>query len=116
MGFKLFKEEDPQEPFERIQPEQAREMIESGEVQLIDVREPDEWAAGHVPQATHVPLQTFLAEPGRYVQPGDKAAFICAVGGRSAVASEMAAASGVSRVYNIEGGFNRWKELGYPAE
>ena len=43
-------------PFTRITPKAASEMIAEGNVQLIDVRNQDEWDAGHVPGATLIPV------------------------------------------------------------
>jgi rhodanese-related sulfurtransferase len=116
MTFSLYKDEDVQEPFERIDAERARRMVDEGSAQLIDVREPDEWEEGHAPQARHVPLQTFLANPTEYVQPTDDVVFVCARGQRSAVAAEMASAVGVEHAYNLEGGMIDWQERGYPVE
>ncbi len=115
MSFKLYKDEELQEPFERIDAERARTMVDEG-AQLIDVREPDEWEDFHAPQAKHVPLQTFLNNPGQYVTPDDNVVFVCARGHRSAVAAEMASAVGLERAYNLEGGMNDWRERGYPVE
>ncbi len=109
-------QEEYEEPFERIDAERARRMVDSGEARLIDVREQDEWDAGHAPQAQHVPLKEFLANPGKYVQPADKVVFTCAVGQRSAVAAEMAAAVGLEHVYNLEGGIKDWRARGFPVE
>ncbi len=95
--------------------ETATRMRE-GNVQVIDVREPDEWEDFHAPQAKHVPLQTFLNSPGQYVTPGENVVFVCARGHRSAVAAEMASAVGLERAYNLEGGMNDWRERGYPVE
>lgn len=115
MSFKLYKDDELQEPFERIDAEKARTMVDGG-AHLIDVREPDEWEDFHAPQAKHVPLQTFLNNPGQYVTPGDSVVFVCARGHRSAVAAEMASAVGLERAYNLEGGMNDWRERGYPVE
>lgn len=116
VSFQLYKDEDVQEPFARIDAEQARAMVDQGDVHLIDVREPDEWEEFHAPQAKHVPLQTFLSSPGQYVAPGDSVVFVCARGHRSAVAAEMASAVGLENAYNLEGGMNDWRDRGYPVE
>lgn len=116
MSFTLYREEETEEPFGRIGATEAREMIDGGEAQLIDVRELDEWESGHAPQAAHVPLQTFLADPGRYVRSSDNVVFVCRSGQRSAVAAEMASAVGVEHAYNLEGGMLDWQERGYPVE
>ena len=116
MTFRLNNEEELDEPFERIDAGQARQLVDSGEARLIDVREIDEWESGHAPQARLVPLQTFLSDPGQYVRPEDNVVFVCARGQRSAVAAEMASAVGVQAAYNLEGGMEDWKERGYPLQ
>jgi rhodanese-related sulfurtransferase len=116
MTFRLYNDEETQEPFERIDAEAARRMVDAGTARLVDVREPDEWEDFHAPQATHVPLQQFLAAPTEYVQPSEGVVFVCARGQRSAVAAEMASAVGVERAYNLEGGMNDWRDRGYPTE
>jgi rhodanese-related sulfurtransferase len=105
----------PQEPFKRIPVAEAKRLVDAG-VPVIDVREPHEYHAGHVPGATLVPLNTFLRSPRQHLPAGGPVLFICAVGQRSAVAAEMAAAVGARDVINIEGGTNGWIEKGYPTE
>lgn len=102
------------EPFLRVGPEQARELIESG-ADLIDVREPNEYTAGHIPGARLVPLNAFLARPRDHAK-RDSVVFVCAVGVRSALACEMAAAIGFAHVYNLEGGTQGWASQGLPIE
>lgn len=116
MTFQLYKDDDVQEPFERIPVDDAVRKVDAGEARLIDVRERDEWDEYHAPQATLVPLQTFLSDPGEHVQPGESIVFVCARGQRSAVAAEMASAIGVERAYNLEEGMMGWRERGYPVE
>ncbi len=105
---------EPEEPFARVDPGKARELIESG-ADLIDVREPSEYVQGHIPGARLVPLNTFLAQPRDHAQ-RDNVVFVCAVGVRSALACEMAAAIGLSQVYNLEGGTQGWASQGLPIE
>lgn len=105
---------DLQEPFTRVDVSRGKELIDSG-VPIIDVREPHEYAEGHIPNATLVPLNTFLANPLRYVEKGP-ALFVCAAGVRSALACEMAAAVGLTDLYNLEGGTTAWIQHGLPVE
>ena len=107
-------EDELGEPFERIDVGRARELVEAG-ADLIDVREVSEYAAGHIPHARLVPLNTFLARPREHVAT-EPVVFVCAVGVRSALACEMAAAIGLSRVYNLEGGTQGWASQGLPIE
>src|SRR3989304_9067025 len=97
----------PREPFSRITLEEGREMMNSNNVAVIDVREPHEYNAGHVPNAKLIPVATVFAR--REELPRDRdVIFVCAVGHRSALACEMAAAAGLTRLYNLEGGTDAW--------
>ena len=105
---------DPREPFTRISVEEADEMM-SGGADVIDVRNPDEYQSGHVPGATLIPVNSVFARRGEL--PKDKdLIFVCAVGQRSALAAEMAAAAGLTRLFNLEGGTDAWIKAGMPAE
>ncbi len=106
---------DPREPFTRIDVKEAQEMIGNGGVAVIDVREPHEYNAGHVPNASLIPHQSVYAR--REELPRDKdIIFLCAVGQRSALACEMAAAAGLTRLYNLEGGTDAWIKAGLPVD
>ncbi|MBI2912289.1 MAG: rhodanese-like domain-containing protein, partial [Chloroflexi bacterium] len=48
--------------------------------------------------------------------PDKEIIFLCAVGQRSALACEMAAAAGLTRLYNLEGGTEAWIKAGLPVE
>ncbi|MBI4214125.1 MAG: rhodanese-like domain-containing protein [Chloroflexi bacterium] len=106
----------PQEPFQRVDVEVAKQLIDEGKVRVIDVREPDEWQAGHIPVADHIPLGQIVNQPLTALE-GDVSQpllFVCAVGGRSAVACEVAAAMGYTELYNLEGGTVAWARGGLP--
>lgn len=105
---------DPREPFTRINVQEAKEMLAKG-AEIVDVREPHEYTAGHVPHAAHIPVNTVYAR--RAELPKDKdVIFVCAVGQRSALASEMAAAAGLTRIFNLDGGTEAWANAGEPLE
>ncbi|HUF54117.1 MAG TPA: rhodanese-like domain-containing protein [Dehalococcoidia bacterium] len=105
---------DPREPFTRIDVNEAKEMLASGAA-IVDVREMHEYTGGHVPGATLIPVNTVYAR--REELPKDKdVIFVCAVGQRSALAAEMAAAAGLTRIYNLEGGTDQWIKAGEPVE
>lgn len=104
-----------QEPFTRLTPQQAKEMVDGGGVQFIDVREPGEYAGGHAQGARLVPLNTIFTNPDQ-IEPDRPAVFICQVGQRSALAAEYAAAIGRQNLYNVEGGTTAWQEAGLPME
>ncbi|HET7854047.1 MAG TPA: rhodanese-like domain-containing protein [Candidatus Methylomirabilis sp.] len=102
------------EPFLRIAPAEARALITKG-VQVVDVREPQEYAEVRIPGSTLVPLGTLLKSPREVLGKG-AVLFVCSEGIRSAVASEAAAAIGLDEVYNLEGGTQRWQAEGFPVE
>ncbi len=103
------------EPFQRVDAAKGKELFDNKDTTWIDVREPGEWNEGHIPGATLVPLNTLLLSPRKYLS-GDNAVFYCAQGIRSAVACEVAAAVGLTKIYNLEGGMIDWTAKGYPVE
>ena len=105
---------EEKEPFERIGVEEAKALMEKG-VKGIDVREPSEWEQGRIPNATHIPLNTLLAQAQELITE-DNLIFVCAEGARSAVACEVAAAVGRTNLYNLEGGTVAWARADNPLE
>lgn len=106
-------------PYTTIGTDDARRMIEAG-ARVIDVRQPDEWQRGHIPQATLVPLNGIYAF-GKALKDlnlpaGEGVIFVCAVGQRSAAASEIALVAGLQHVYNLANGMNGWLARRYPIE
>lgn len=81
---------------------------------VLDVREPEEWAAGHVPGAQHVPLGELVARQGEL--PDDReVVVVCRGGGRSARATAYLLAAGRHAV-NLDGGMQAWAEAGKPMQ
>ena len=106
---------DPREPFTRISVLEASEMMKDGRVQVVDVREPNEYRSGHVPGAINIPhMSVFIRR--EELSKDREIVFICQVGQRSALACEFAAAGGFSRLYNVEGGTEDWIKKGLPIE
>jgi len=78
---------------------------------LLDVREPDEWEAGHAPEATWIPMGDVGARQGEL--PEDQAILvICRVGGRSGRVTAALLAAGYDAT-NVAGGMQAWAEAGY---
>ena len=77
---------------------------------LLDVREDDEWHAGHAPNAEHRPLG--LVDPGDY-SAGDRIVVVCRSGNRSQKAAIALRGAGVT-VYNLDGGMKAWSQAGRP--
>ncbi|MFB7273645.1 rhodanese-like domain-containing protein [Streptomyces sp. NPDC056244] len=83
---------------------------------VLDVREDDEWAAGHVEGALHVPMSDFVARFGEVTEAvagGRKAYVMCRVGGRSAQVTQYLVQQGLDAV-NVDGGMLAWDGAGRP--
>ncbi len=107
---------NPQEPFSRVTVDEAKQMLKNS-THVIDVRETIEYVTGHIPGAAHIPVASVF--PRRNELPkGRKLLFVCAVGQRSVLACEMAAAAGIppSSLYNLQGGTQAWIKAGEPVE
>lgn len=87
--------------------------LEGRGLPLVDVREVDEYAAGHVPGAINIPMSQITERLGEL--PEGSFDVICQSGGRSARVSEYLEAQGHD-VTNIDGGTGGWIALGKPVE
>jgi hydroxyacylglutathione hydrolase len=89
--------------------------VASGDVQVIDVRNPDEWSKGHLPGARHIPL---AALPDRLDELDKSAPIVlhCKGGGRSAIATSFLQSRGISSVANLVGGYEAWVAEGFEVE
>jgi adenylyltransferase/sulfurtransferase len=103
-----------EEPFRRIQPDEARSLIDGGQVTVVDVREPWEYEKDHIAGAKLIPLARIISSPSNITD--DHVIFVCEVGQRSGVAAELAASLGFENLYNLEGGMTAWRQSGYPVE
>jgi len=82
---------------------------------FIDVRTPEEYAAGHIPGAKLIPLAELEARLSEV--PRDRQVYLyCRSGRRSAKAAELLAKHGYTNIENIAGGILAWKAAGYPIE
>ncbi|RZS91279.1 rhodanese-related sulfurtransferase [Motilibacter rhizosphaerae] len=83
---------------------------------LLDVREDDEWAAGHVPWAQHLPMSGLGSRAGEIELPDEGPLYVvCHVGGRSAQVVMWLRSQGVDAV-NVAGGMDAWERAGLPVE
>src|SRR5438445_10953776 len=102
---------------DEVDPAAVREQASNGAT-VIDVREPEEWAAGHIPGAKHVP-KSYLESRIEGAAPDRSQHLIlyCASGNRSAWATRTLVDDlGYERVESMTGGFTLWKDRGYEVE
>ncbi len=79
---------------------------------VLDVREDDEWQAGHVEGAVHIPMGTLIGRVDEV--PKDQRVYVmCRVGGRSGQVAQYLGANGWD-VVNIDGGMLAWESAGRP--
>jgi molybdopterin/thiamine biosynthesis adenylyltransferase/rhodanese-related sulfurtransferase len=102
---------------DEVDPSVVREQVTNGAT-VIDVREPEEWAAGHIPGAVHVP-KSYLESRIEGAAPDRSGHVIlyCASGNRSAWATRtMVDDLGYENVESMTGGFTLWKDRGYDVD
>ncbi len=105
---------------------ETKEALDQGQVEVIlDVREPQEWVAGHIPGAVYVPrglLEWHADQTSPMLKPelqGRVDARIvvhCAAGGRSLLAAHTLKKMGYTDVVSMDGGFSDWAAHGFPVE
>jgi rhodanese-related sulfurtransferase len=103
-----------EEPFTHVSPQEALTLVSRGAA-FLDVREPEEYREAHAEGTTLMPVNTIFTNPAQI--PADQdVVFICKSGARSAMAAEMAAASGRAKgkLYNVDGGTDAWLAAGLP--
>lgn len=97
-----------------IAPAEALDLQRAGAL-LVDVREADEWAAGHIPGSLHLPLSE-IAQRWRDVPDADRTVFVCRSGGRSRQAADAFTAAGRAGCANLMGGCQAWAAADLPFE
>ena len=99
----------------RISPLQATLMLNRDDALVIDVREPAEWATGHIPNARHIAL----GQLDKHIQEIEKfksrpLIVSCQTGNRASTACGKLKKLGFEKVFNLSGGVAAWREAGLP--
>ncbi|WP_354637291.1 rhodanese-like domain-containing protein [Kitasatospora camelliae] len=97
----------------QVVPVEADSLAAAGEAVLLDVREQEEFAAGHAPSAVWLPLIAVAAGAELPTAAGRTVLAICRSGNRSQRAVDLLAARGITAV-NVTGGMRAWAEAGLP--
>ena len=116
IGFRPFEiVEDQDLAAAELEPVEARRLIEGGQVQIIDVRDPWEYERDHIPGARLVPLAQLGARLEE-IDPERPLLMVCEVGERSRLAAEFLHEAGFPAVYNLKGGMIAWRNYRLPVE
>ena len=98
---------------ENIKPDQVAKGLKSGELVLIDIREPDEYAREHIGSALSLPLSA-LESGSLTLQSHQKAVFHCKSGMRTQANCNRLVAHVTGEAFLLEGGLDAWKADGLP--
>ena len=107
--FNLFRKSSHAE----VGPGELNALLQAGKAVLVDVREADEFAAGHIAGAVSMPLSTF--QPTHLPRPAGKMVILtCAAGRRSAMALDKAVHARPDVSTHLAGGMGAWCSAGLP--
>ena len=96
---------------------QATQLMNQGSTLILDVRDGNEFAAGHLPRARHIPLAELdkrVEEIGKYKE--RPVIVTCQSGMRSGRAGKLLRAAGFTTVYELKGGLAAWQQASLPVE
>jgi rhodanese-related sulfurtransferase len=94
---------------------QATQLINQGKAVVIDVREPEEFAGGHLRDAKNIPLKELSKRVGELGKFKSKTAIIvCQNGSRASQAASQLKSAGFAEVYSLDGGLASWQAQGLP--
>jgi len=98
---------------ETLTPAAAAELLATTRVDIVDVRDADEWLTGHLDGARLVPLDDLRADPEAHLSKASPILFVCAKGARSLTAAKLAERFGYASIYSLDGGTREWARAGY---
>jgi rhodanese-related sulfurtransferase len=95
------------EGYRNVTTEEAKQLIDNKEVVVLDVRTPEEYQDGHIPNAILIPLQE-LENKLNDLDKEEPYLVVCRSGNRSAQASEILTSNSFANIYNMAGGMSDW--------
>ncbi|NOX61934.1 MAG: rhodanese-like domain-containing protein [Chloroflexi bacterium] len=101
--------------YEDIDVMETRRRLSLNNTTLVDVREPHEFMAGHLPGAQNIPLNALPAHLEE-LRKAQSLILVCATGNRSAMAADWLVQQGFEKVANVEGGTVAWVRRGFEVE
>ncbi len=101
--------------YRKVTAEEAVRLIEESSPFILDVRTPQEFAAGHIEGSTLLPVQELFSRMEQLAGNEEEPVLVvCATGNRSTVASHLLMRAGFTRVYNLRYGIKDWARQGHP--
>ncbi len=98
-----------------VGPTEATLLINRDQAKVVDVREPDEFATGHLPDALNIPLSQLSKRLGELESMKEFPLLVyCASGGRSSRACADLSKHGFDKLHNLNGGVSAWQKAGLP--
>lgn len=94
---------------------ELKELINSTNITVLDVRRENEWDEGHIPEATRIYVG-HLEKEAKKIPQNKPVAVICKTGNRSSFGSSILLRMGFKQIYNTIGGMEAWKKAGFPVE
>ena len=100
------------EKIRQLDAAQVKKTKGGGNLQIVDVRAPDEWRRGHLPGAIHIPLASLPDRLGE-LDASSPIVLQCKGGGRSAIATSFLQSHGIAGATNMVGGYESWVKHGF---
>lgn len=100
-----------------VNPGEATMLINREDAHILDVREADEFAAGHLPEALNIPTSKLVERIGELERFKGKPIIVCCASGiRSNKACAELKKQGFDKLHNLSGGVDAWVGAGYPVK
>lgn len=100
-----------------LSPTELAQLLSSSRgVDMVDVRDQNEWDSGHIDGSRLVPLEQLRADPDRELVRAPAIVFVCAKGIRSLAAAKLAERFGYEHVYTLDGGVKAWASAGFAVD
>lgn len=100
-----------------VGPVEATQLINREDAYILDVREADEYASGHLPEAKNIPTSKLAERIGELEKFKDKPIIVCCASGmRSNKACGELKKNGFEKLFNLSGGVDAWVGAGYPVK
>ncbi len=102
---------------DRITPEEAKQLIDTQNIIIIDLRTPAEYSDGHIPKAININFYnpSFISNISQLDKEKEYIVY-CLSGGRSSASMQLFANQGFKKVHDLEGGIGAWDQENFPIE